>query len=127
MSRLNKTCIVCGKKYSYCNGCNINEPSWKNIYCCSNCREIYHVVSEYNSQQISLKEASKRLSLCDLSEIDNFGKDYKRLIFEIQAYENSIAKKELADDIKIEHRKNDVNPSENMNHKKAKGNKKKRR
>jgi len=61
-----RTCIVCGKEYTYCwkdchDGSSDPEP-WKNIYCSEDCRGIFNVCSKYASGDIDAKTAKRNLS-----------------------------------------------------------------
>lgn len=89
MSRYNRTCILCGKEYKFCSNCKeeSHQPAWKNIYCSENCRSIFNTAVAYADKSIDIKEAKKRIDHCDLSEIENFKEDIKKLVFEIIAVE----------------------------------------
>lgn len=69
MKMNNKTCICCGKIYTFCTGCDqyINEPRWKAIYHNETCKDIFVIVSDYLQGAISKEEAKERLLKCDLS------------------------------------------------------------
>lgn len=91
MSRYNRICILCGKEYKFCSNCKeeSHQPAWKNIYCSENCRLIFNTTVAYADKSIDIKEAKKRIDSCDLSEIENFKEDIKKLVFEIMSAEIS--------------------------------------
>ncbi len=63
-----RECIVCGTKYKYCRSCSqAYNPTetWRSIYCCENCRSIYHVIDKFRSKKIDAKEAQKQIELLD--------------------------------------------------------------
>ena len=79
-NKLNRNCIVCAEKYSYCNSCkeHSNLEPWHSIFCSSNCREIFNVVSMY--EKISNDDIKARLDKCDLSNKQNFHKNIIKVI-----------------------------------------------
>ncbi len=85
MVKDNKTCILCGKKYSYCNRCEEFDhlPRWMEIYCSENCKKIFNALSSYNMGHITKEEAKTRLEECDLSYIDKFNHINKKFVEDI--------------------------------------------
>lgn len=69
MVKDNKTCILCGNKYTYCNNCAEFDhlPYWMVCYCSKNCKDIFDTLSAYNMNQITKDEAKKILEDCNLS------------------------------------------------------------
>ena len=59
MRENNKTCICCGKKYTFCPSCSEFDkyPRWMNIYHDENCREIFMVTSDFIAGDIVKDEA----------------------------------------------------------------------
>ena len=77
MSRYNKTCILCGTEYKFCQGCRDYEdkPSWYNIYCSENCRTIFNTIVAAGDT-ITMAEAKRILIKdCDLSSKEKFRPD----------------------------------------------------
>lgn len=78
-----KTCVVCGKAYKYCQSCpskyNTSE-TWRNIFCSENCRSIYHIYDQLKAGQISEKNANKELKKLDMSYLDMINESMKALI-----------------------------------------------
>lgn len=70
----NKTCITCGKKYTYCNRCDdyATLPKWKTIWCSERCKEIFNTASYFLSGSIDAEEAKKRLSGFNLNKNEEF-------------------------------------------------------
>ena len=83
--KINRTCCLCGKKYSYCNSCSEdrNKPTWLNSFHEENCKRIYEAVSGYYGKAYSAKDAKTLLDMCDLSNKENFTAATQRLINEI--------------------------------------------
>ena len=65
-----RTCCVCKTEYEYCNTCPqmVSEPSWKQSFCCQNCKDVYEALCE-----------------CDLSNYDNFSDSVKSVIGTVTA------------------------------------------
>ena len=48
-----RKCVCCGKEYDYCPNCAKKEqPSWMFAYCSEGCKELFNIVSAYNSKRI---------------------------------------------------------------------------
>ena len=50
-----KTCILCGKEYSYCSNCSeyANLPVWHNIYHDENCKNIFNIATNFHAGKIN--------------------------------------------------------------------------
>ena len=68
----NKTCIVCGEKYTFCPTCSDtnNLKMWKNIYHNENCKDIFNTASDYLAGAITKEEAKEKFDACDLSYLN---------------------------------------------------------
>lgn len=75
-----RKCLVCGKIYEYCKGCNYETPSWKSIFDSQNCHDIFEVVASTKSDS----EKNAALSCLDLSGLEKFDDDIKAQINAIQ-------------------------------------------
>lgn len=90
MVKNNKTCILCGKKYSYCNSCAEFDhlPRWMEIYCTANCKDIFNILSSYNMKHKTKEEARTLLEKCDLSYVTDFNHINQKFIEEIMEKES---------------------------------------
>ena len=90
MKKNNKTCILCGKKYTFCNRCEEFDrlPRWMGIYCSDNCRAIFNILTDYNGGHITKEEEIQKLNDCDLSYRDHFNKFNKGIIDNLMGVEN---------------------------------------
>lgn len=81
----NKTCIVCGTKYTYCPTCAefANVEIWHNIYHDENCKEIFAIAVDFNYDALDKNTAKERLTKCDLSNKKNFHNSILKAIYEI--------------------------------------------
>lgn len=89
MVRNNKTCILCGNKYSYCSGCAEFDhlPRWMECYCSENCKDIFNILSSYNINHKTKEEAKALLEKCDLTMTDTYSEFNKNCINSIMADE----------------------------------------
>ena len=71
-----RTCIVCGKTYKYCKGCNSETPAWASIFDSQNCHDIFEALAS----KVSDGEKKQMLSGLDLSGIEGFNEDVKNQI-----------------------------------------------
>lgn len=84
----NKTCVICGKSYSYCPSCSVDsdKPSWYFVFDGENCNEIYNICTSYRDGVIDKKVAFEKINKCDISGLDNFADSTKKQIKEILMY-----------------------------------------
>ena len=85
MDKFNRTCLVCGIKYRYCSSCReyITTPQWKNLFHSENCKEVFHIVSDYLQGHMTKGNAIQALHDCDLSEKDKYKQNIKDCIDEL--------------------------------------------
>ena len=83
--KLNRTCIACGKKYSYCNHCSQdrNKEPWHSIYCENNCRKVFMATTDYLAKEITKEQAKEIFDSCDLSNRYVFKERINEVIDEI--------------------------------------------
>ena len=107
----NKTCIICGKNYTYCPVCNsvdANKPTWYFIFDGLNCYDIYEVCTQYRDGEIDAKVAYEKISKLDISNIKNFAEATRIQIEEILAKGKdvkSVTEKVKTSDTKNENKK----------------------
>ena len=59
MSVLRK-CVCCGKEYDYCPACpKKDQPGWMATFCSEPCKELFNIVSAYNTKRIG-KDAVRK-------------------------------------------------------------------
>lgn len=102
MVRNNKTCILCGNKYSYCSGCAEFDhlPRWMECYCSENCKDIFNILSSYNMNHKTKEEAKALLEKCDLTMTDTYSEFNKNCINSIMADKISTLDETTAETIK---------------------------
>lgn len=78
-----RKCLICGDQYVYCPSCNVGDPekTWMFAFCSENCKDVFHVVNDYEYGHIDKEEAKELLSVLDTSE--EFDKYTQKLVNEI--------------------------------------------
>lgn len=71
-----RTCICCGKQYTYCGNCPADKhlETWHALYCSDNCHQIFESANDYGFGLLTKEEAKKQIEACDLSELESFNK-----------------------------------------------------
>lgn len=100
--KINRECVVCGRKYSYCRSCrdDANKPEWMASFCSSTCRDVYEAAAGFYAKQKTADEAKAILDKCDLSNKANFTPATQRLIKEI--YESATPVSVEKTEVKVE-------------------------
>lgn len=94
MARYDRSCILCGKVYEYCNSCSAfqDKPVWMFSYCSEDCKDITSLLTDFIYNKISKEEIKQAIEDKDTSRHMNYkgsyGKAYKEIIGEIDS-ENS--------------------------------------
>lgn len=87
----NATCAICGKPYRVCSTCKeitLYTP-WRTIVDTIPHYKIYLILCEYTKTQ-NIDKAKEALSECDLSELNTFDEDIKKVIKKILEKEENI-------------------------------------
>lgn len=89
MAKLNKECILCKTKYSFCNRCAEYDhlPRWMGIYCSDNCRTIFMTLTDYSFKHLSKEDAKRILDTCDLSKKDVYHESTQKILNEVYTEE----------------------------------------
>lgn len=94
MARYDRSCILCGKVYEYCNSCSAfqDKPVWMFSYCSEDCKDVTSLLTDFIYNKISKEEIKQAIEDKDTSRHMNYkgsyGKAYKEIIGEIDS-ENS--------------------------------------
>ena len=93
--KLNRTCITCNEKYSYCNSCSEDRKKeiWHTIYCSSNCKDIFNTASDYLAGAITKEEAKEKFDACDLSYLNKLHNKIVEAITDVYDEKIKIKKK----------------------------------
>ena len=104
MARYDRSCILCGKVYEYCNSCSAfqNKPVWMFSYCSEDCKDITSLLTDYIYNKISKEEVKQIIETKNTSRHmqykGSYGKAYKEIMGMVDI--------EISNDDKIEEKKN---------------------
>ncbi len=66
-----KTCLACGKKYDFCPRCrNGLENPWMVSFDCTDCKEIFNVVSGYNIGVSTIADVKVVMDKLNISDVE---------------------------------------------------------
>ena len=91
MARYDRSCILCGKVYEYCNSCSAfqDKPVWMFSYCSEDCKDITSLLTDFIYNRISKEETKQAIETKDTSRHMNYkgsyGKAYKEIMGEIDS------------------------------------------
>lgn len=107
MARYDRSCILCGKVYEYCNSCSAfqDKPVWMFSYCSEDCKDITSLLTDYIYNKVSKEDAKKIIDTKDTSRHmqykGSYGKAYKEIMGEVDSEEKEIGeeKKVVKEDV----------------------------
>ena len=107
MARYDRSCILCGKKYEYCNTCSAfqDKPVWMFSYCSEDCKDITSLLTDYIYNKISKEEVKEIIGSKDTSRHmqykGSYGKAYKEIMDETEPEisEENITEKDIEEDV----------------------------
>ena len=91
MARYDRSCILCGKVYEYCNSCSAfqDKPVWMFSYCSEDCKDITSLLTDFIYNKISKEEVKQAIESKDTSRHmqykGSYGKAYKEIMGEIDS------------------------------------------
>lgn len=106
MARYDRSCILCGKVYEYCNSCSAfqNKPVWMFSYCSEDCKDITSLLTDYIYNKISKEEVKQIIETKDTSRHmqykGSYGKAYKEIMGMVDIEISNDDKTEEKKDIK---------------------------
>lgn len=114
MKDLNKECVICGTKYSYCNRCgyDTNKPTWMNLFCCQECKDIYEACAGNIAGNYSDEETKVLLDMCDVKKVTEKPVLIKNVIKKLYKEEEKIS--EAKEDIVVEEKKVEQQPKQQV-------------
>ena len=81
MAQLNRKCICCSTRYSYCPSCSRADalkPTWHSEFCSETCKELWLTLTRHNMGTLTKSEAKSIISNLDLKPIDIYVDCVKR-------------------------------------------------
>lgn len=112
MARYDRSGILCGKVYEYCNSCSAfqDKPVWMFSYCSEDCKDITSLLTDYIYNKVSKEDAKKIIDTKDTSRHmkykGSYGRAYKEIVEE-NGSEDKVEDK-AEDKIKTEEIKKDI-------------------
>ncbi len=103
MARYDRSCILCGKVYEYCNSCSAfqDKPVWMFSYCSEDCKDITSLLTDYIYNKLSKEEVKQGIEGKDTSRYMQYKGSYGKAYKEIMGIANSQdSKKELTEEKK---------------------------
>ena len=91
MARYDRSCILCGKVYEYCNSCSAfqDKPVWMFSYCSEDCKDVTSLLTDFIYNKISKEEVKQAIESKDTSRHmqykGSYGKAYKEIMGEIDS------------------------------------------
>jgi hypothetical protein len=89
MAQLNRRCMACSTKYSYCPDCSRADalkPAWYSEFCSEPCKDLWLTLTRYNMSRLSKSEAKEAISSLELKPIDVYvacvQRDYAKVMAE---------------------------------------------
>ena len=79
MAKLNRTCFLCGKKYSYCPNCDRDrlKPSWNGLFDSEICKELDEILANNTAKKITDEEAKALIEKLDIIGLEIVDEDIK--------------------------------------------------
>lgn len=114
MARYDRSCILCGKVYEYCNSCSAfqDKPVWMFSYCSEDCKDITSLLTDYIYNKVSKEDAKKIIDTKDTSRHmqykGSYGKAYKEIMGTVDFEILNDNKIEENKDKKVEEAKKDM-------------------
>lgn len=87
MAHLNKTCLCCSTRYSYCPSCSrldALKETWYNEFCSESCKDLWMTLTKFGMNSLTKSEAKDIISALDLKSIESYvpcvQRDYSKVI-----------------------------------------------
>ena len=94
MARLNRQCMTCNSKYSYCPQCSkvdaLKAP-WHSTFCCEDCRTIWKTLTKFSMGILPKTEAKEILSKIELKPIETYAECVQRGLKNVMAEDEVVA------------------------------------
>ncbi len=106
MARYDRSCILCGKVYEYCNSCSAfqDKPVWMFSYCSEDCKDITSLLTDFIYNKASKEEVKQAIEGKDTSRHiqykGSYGKAYKKIMGEIDSEDIDEKQTEETKDVK---------------------------
>jgi hypothetical protein len=91
--KYNHKCAICGNENYFCADCNNAKTftPWRTIVDSIEHYKIFLIINDLTNKHIDIDTAKKMLNERDLSDLDNFVPEIKKVINDIMSYENIVS------------------------------------
>lgn len=99
-----RQCTCCTTMYEYCGRCEKYWylPSWMEMFCSENCKNIWHIAADYKSNKIDKETAMRLLQDYDYSDLNKFQPSVRDAILEITVKPASNVAEEVKKDEEVQ-------------------------
>lgn len=82
-----RRCVCCNKEYEYCPGCHKkDQPGWMVTFCSLPCKELFNLVSAYNTKRIG-KDVVKKYAMEHGLDSSKFSEPVKKVLDDVMDVE----------------------------------------
>lgn len=75
MAKLNRKCLCCSTRYSYCPSCSRADallPTWHAEFCSEECMTLWQTATKYNMNKLTKSEAKDIISNLQLKPVSEY-------------------------------------------------------
>nr|DAH39509.1 MAG TPA: hypothetical protein [Caudoviricetes sp.] len=75
MAKLNRKCLCCSTRYSYCPSCSRADallPTWHAEFCSEECMTLWQTATKYNMNKLTKSEAKGIISNLQLKPVSEY-------------------------------------------------------
>lgn len=75
MAKLNRKCLCCSTRYSYCPSCSRADallPTWHAEFCSEECMTLWQTATKYNMNKLTKSEAKDIVSNLQLKPVSEY-------------------------------------------------------
>lgn len=87
MATRKRKCYTCRQEYEYCPDCltDYNKPKWMFCFCSEECKDVYNVISNYNTKEsnVTQDDVVKVLKKYNVKDVKKYAPDIQKELKEI--------------------------------------------
>lgn len=78
-----RKCICCEREYEYCPNCaKSKQPAWKVTFCSEACKDLFNIVSAYNTKRIGKSQMQAYISEHGINEASKYTEPIRKVLVE---------------------------------------------
>lgn len=79
-----RKCVCCGREYDYCPNCEKkSQPAWKVSFCNETCKELFNVLSAYNTKRVDKSVVKSFIADHGISNIEKYTAPIQEVLSEV--------------------------------------------